>query len=227
MRLCTINGCERKHVAKGFCHMHYRQGKPRTMVTVPCDGCGKTCKKEPARLKRYSTLYCTPRCKTESQWRELWASQKTLVMYVPPRSSHAAITAYWQQQGLVQSRTFQSGYCRVCGGAYLTLYGDVTCRDECTAAWRADRKREGKHRRRALKRDAYRAPVRRADIYARDNYMCQICEQPLDMDAAVPHPHAPTIDHVRPLARGGTHEPDNVQAAHFICNAIKSDKWAA
>jgi 5-methylcytosine-specific restriction endonuclease McrA len=37
----------------------------------------------------------------------------------------------------------------------------------------------------------------------------------------VPEPLAPTIDHIIALANGGTHEPTNVQCAHFICNATK------
>ncbi len=80
-----------------------------------------------------------------------------------------------------------------------------------------------KDRRRARKRLAYVADVRRADIYARDKYRCQLCRRLLRMDVVVPHPKAAVLDHVIPLARGGTHEPANVQAAHFLCNSRKSD----
>jgi 5-methylcytosine-specific restriction endonuclease McrA len=38
---------------------------------------------------------------------------------------------------------------------------------------------------------------------------------------------SPTIDHILPLARGGTHEPSNVQAAHFGCNAAKGARVPA
>ncbi|MEO3856223.1 HNH endonuclease signature motif containing protein [Acrocarpospora sp. B8E8] len=34
---------------------------------------------------------------------------------------------------------------------------------------------------------------------------------------------APTLDHVIPLAKGGLHEPGNLQLAHFICNSTKRD----
>jgi len=47
-------------------------------------------------------------------------------------------------------------------------------------------------------------------------------------NAVVPHPKAPTIDHVIPLSKGGTHEPANVQLAHYYCNSIKADgAWGA
>jgi 5-methylcytosine-specific restriction endonuclease McrA len=37
----------------------------------------------------------------------------------------------------------------------------------------------------------------------------------------VPHPLAPTLDHIVPLARGGHHTRDNTQCAHFSCNTRK------
>lgn len=228
MRLCTIDDCDRKHLAKGLCKLHYNQQNPnhRRMIDHPCDGCGTVIKKEASRLNRYPTLYCTPKCKTATQHRDLWLSRKAMVIYTPKPAMHSTIASYWQQQGVKQSRTFKAGNCRVCGSTCLTLYADVTCRDECSKEWHADRRREHKQRRRARERNAYRAPVSRTAIYARDNYTCQLCAQPIDMEARAPHPLSPSIDHVRPLARGGTHEPCNVQAAHFLCNALKSDQWA-
>ena len=51
---------------------------------------------------------------------------------------------------------------------------------------------------------------------------CGTCHKPAKMAAEVPHPKAPTLDHIIPLAAGGTHEYANVKLAHFICNSIKS-----
>jgi 5-methylcytosine-specific restriction endonuclease McrA len=44
--------------------------------------------------------------------------------------------------------------------------------------------------------------------------------------ASVPHPMAPTIDHIVPLSKGGTHEPINCRTAHFLCNSTKGDRLA-
>ena len=77
-------------------------------------------------------------------------------------------------------------------------------------------------RRRAVRIGAYVEDVWRAKVYARDGYVCQLCRKPMKMSAEVPHPKAPTLDHVIPLVHGGTHEYANVQAAHFICNSRKS-----
>ena len=55
---------------------------------------------------------------------------------------------------------------------------------------------------------------------------CGICHEPIDY--TLPHldPGEFVIDHIIPLARGGTDELDNVQAAHRHCNRMKSDKTA-
>lgn len=82
-------------------------------------------------------------------------------------------------------------------------------------------------RRRARKRDAFVEIVRRAEIFARDLWRCMLCGEPLAMAEQVPHPLAPTIDHVIPLARGGAHAPWNVQAAHFLCNSRKRHNMLA
>ena len=69
---------------------------------------------------------------------------------------------------------------------------------------------------------AYVADVYRRKIFERDGWRCQICSKAVLRSKAVPHPRAPTIDHIIPLARGGTHEPANAQLACFACNCLKS-----
>jgi 5-methylcytosine-specific restriction endonuclease McrA len=87
----------------------------------------------------------------------------------------------------------------------------------------ADRQEE-KAVRRARKRGAFVANVSRLAIFERDGWVCQLCKEPLDREAQAPAPLSPTIDHIVPLAVGGTHEPRNVQAAHFICNSVKGHR---
>lgn len=70
---------------------------------------------------------------------------------------------------------------------------------------------------------AFVAPVSRVRIFERDKWKCRLCGKKVKRDAVVPHPRAPVLDHVLPLARGGTHEPANVQLACFMCNAHKRD----
>jgi 5-methylcytosine-specific restriction endonuclease McrA len=58
----------------------------------------------------------------------------------------------------------------------------------------------------------------RARIFARDNYTCQYCGA-----------HGVTLecDHIVPVARGGSHDDDNLNTACFQCNRSKRDKTLA
>lgn len=55
--------------------------------------------------------------------------------------------------------------------------------------------------------------------------VCGICGRPVDKSLKYPHPLAPVIDHIIPVAKGG-HPSDitNLQLAHWTCNRQKSDK---
>jgi len=110
---------------------------------------------------------------------------------------------------------------RPSGYAFVALPPEL--RERRARARHADRKA----RRRARLRTAFVETVRRAEIFARDGHRCLLCGDLLAMAETVPHPLAPTIDHVLPLARGGAHAPWNVQAAHFLCNSRKRDNVLA
>lgn len=91
-------------------------------------------------------------------------------------------------------------------------------------AW-SDNRKAHHARRRALTRGAVGAVAfSRDDIFERDGHMCMLCWTPLDMEAKWPEPKSPTIDHIIPLAKGGSHTPENVQAACARCNVRKSDR---
>lgn len=60
-------------------------------------------------------------------------------------------------------------------------------------------------------------------VYSDDRWICHLCGGKVDKHKAHPHPQAPTLDHVIPLARGGLHVRSNVRTAHFICNSVKRD----
>ena len=89
-----------------------------------------------------------------------------------------------------------------------------------------DNARRGWDKRRARKRNAYIADVYRAQIFERDGWRCQICKLKVNPRYTGTHPKAPSLDHIIPLAVGGTHQPSNVQLAHFGCNARKSSRAA-
>jgi 5-methylcytosine-specific restriction endonuclease McrA len=93
--------------------------------------------------------------------------------------------------------------------------------DDCVAASRKLSNQRKRRAERARKRGAKREPYTLAEIAKRDRNRCGLCGKRVAMTKAVPHPRAPTIDHVLPLHYGGDDTRANVQLAHFICNSRK------
>lgn len=112
------------------------------------------------------------------------------------------------------------GQCQTCGVACEPKRHKC---DECIAKSRAERKRRERRRRRNLKRGAASEHYTLAGIAERDRFRCGLCRRRVAMTRVVPHPKAPTIDHIRPLADGGDDTRANVQLAHFECNWKKRD----
>lgn len=111
--------------------------------------------------------------------------------------------------------------CSICDAIFAGRKIDKMCSDKCRqkaiAQWNAD----CKLRRRARLAKCKSSPYSRRAIFKRDGWTCRLCGKPLDRSKQCPHPLAPSIDHIIALANGGDDTPENVQAAHFICNSYK------
>lgn len=95
------------------------------------------------------------------------------------------------------------------------------CSTECnSAAHQATRKMS---KRAGSKRSGL---VSRAEIAERDAWRCGICGGRVSKARKHPDPLAPSIDHVVPLAAGGTNDSTNLQLAHLRCNLSKRDRPA-
>ena len=123
--------------------------------------------------------------------------------------------------------------CKACGREYviaLTGYNSSTyCSETCQ-----HRKYWDKHEKVRIKR-MYSRPhnndITLKKLYDRDNGQCYICGKTCDWnDRQAYHgiiavgPTYPTIDHVKPLAKGGTHTWDNVKLCCKRCNEVKGVK---
>lgn len=53
---------------------------------------------------------------------------------------------------------------------------------------------------------------------------CILCGEPIDPTLKAPHNMSRTIEHLTPIARGGRHDLDNIDFAHYGCNAQKQDR---
>ncbi len=227
-RTCSLAGCGRRHVAKGYCDRHYRQilnpKKSRARERI-CEACLKPyrTKRDPGRAR-----VCSPACRwfIDPTTLKSWPLCQCLgcERWVPKRkgdwcSAGCASRARNPPVERAMRPRFHAGWCRLCKVAFVDVWNDRPahyCSPRCS-------RRDERDRRRARKKAAYVAPVHRKDIYERDRWQCQICNEDVDREAEVPHPWAAVIDHVIPLAKGGTHQPSNVQCAHYWCNSVKGD----
>lgn len=81
---------------------------------------------------------------------------------------------------------------------------------------------------RPCKRDYAKYKMSARELAVRDGTACGICGSDVDMSLSrADGLDCPSVDHILPRSRGGTHEPANLQLAHLRCNMLKSDRMAA
>ncbi len=85
-------------------------------------------------------------------------------------------------------------------------------------------RKQAASRRRARLADAFIEDVDHDRVFESDGYVCYGCGRKCIKGAPNNHPLQPTIDHVIPLSKGGTHEYANVRTMCRQCNVGKGAK---
>lgn len=128
-------------------------------------------------------------------------------------------------------------YVESCGIKYAVDNGvcSLECRKEKLRRAKRIRRRVHKekrtenHCRRARKYGAaYDASITLKKLIVAKGLRCAICGGMCDLNdhswTDYAGPTYPSIDHIIPMSKGGSHTWDNVQVAHMICNSRKGDK---
>ena len=79
-------------------------------------------------------------------------------------------------------------------------------------------------RRRARKRGVVYETFSHLEIFEAHNWICGICELPIDPALKSPDPLSVSLDHIWPLSKGGPHIRANAQPAHRQCNNRKRNQ---
>lgn len=80
-------------------------------------------------------------------------------------------------------------------------------------------RREAQQRRRAQMATSDIGLFTELQVFERDGWTCWICDEPVErMPYRKRAPRMASVDHVVPLARGGSHTLDNVRCTHLDCN---------
>ena len=116
--------------------------------------------------------------------------------------------------------------CAVCGEKTTR---PKYCSDVC--ANKAENKRREIARRRKIASAMVDKDITVQGLFLRDGGRCYLCGEACDwtdkieIDGTIICGNRyPSIDHVRPLSKGGLHSWDNVKLAHRICNSLKNDQ---
>lgn len=98
--------------------------------------------------------------------------------------------------------------CSGCGNTFVRTYPtQVRCRRGCGRG------------------GPWFSPTLRLFVYSRDSWQCQLCGEQIDTDLLGANSlWSPSLDHIVPRSKGGSHDVENLQAAHLICNSRKGDR---
>lgn len=204
---CSVETCEAAILARGWCSMHwnrwYRHGSTDDPIAgnplwKHCNSCDGVFPRDGENFHAHSSssdglsAWCKP-CAAAKRRAHVAANREQV--------NEARRAAYWLDPD--KGRT-------------------------TAAKWRRrnperaqDVARAGNHRRRAVLTGTDSEMFSPTEIFDRDSWRCGICGGRIAHRRAYPDPLSVSLDHVVPLARGGTHTRANTQAAHLRCNLRK------
>ena len=115
--------------------------------------------------------------------------------------------------------------CAYCGATFTPTHRreQQHCSSQCASLFRHESDlRSGKRIARRLRMRCHKTLT--DAVVARDGAICHLCTKPIDLTLSGHDLMGLTIDHVIPIARGGSHTLDNLKPAHRTCNARKSSR---
>lgn len=146
-----------------------------------------------------------------------------------PSSTHLDIFPddLWKYQLLnqhIQTITFFP--CQYCGRAFEQHNKSCFCSEECRRKYKnlSKQRKKDDRTKQAKKNGNYDKSITLAKVYKRDRGVCYICGKHLILNDDYNRLDAPTIEHVVPICRGGTHTWGNVRLACRACNNAKGTK---
>ena len=118
--------------------------------------------------------------------------------------------------------------CKNCGQEYsigVTGYNsEQYCSAKCAKRWAMRVKNDRRIRR--LKNRPMDSDITLEKLFARDHGICYLCGKPCnwaDVTDGNAGDQYPSIDHVKPVSKGGSHTWGNIKLAHRVCNLAKRD----
>ena len=209
----------------------YRSQKKQ--ITVRCRQCGRTFERQFHIFRdvvngTWQSANECPLCKADAQkdrerQRREQAEHEAWIKAEQRATKKAELISRQMEERLANH------VCKNCGTEYCiasTGYNsEQYCSEKCMKRWGMRIKNDRRIRR--MKTRQHDTDITLEKLFSRDGGVCYLCGKQCnwkDMDAdGNAQDNYPSIDHVQPLSKGGTHTWNNIKLAHRGCNVAKRD----
>lgn len=200
-------------------------------IQKQCDWCGNKYRTGNGKAK-----YCSDKCRKEAHkqkqkdWREKHPGYLKRWHEEHPEYNKEWLEEhdnyYRDRSRRIRNSKERVSKCVICGTEFSTYHKRATtCSKECS-------KKEHERRIDKLKANGvFDKDISLEKLITRDDGVCYICGKPINRnDYAVINGikvcgnEYPSIDHVVPVSKGGTHMWSNVRLTHRRCNSIKGER---
>lgn len=242
LKQCSVEGCNEHVAGRSLCSTHYSRWLKKGTAERPC----KTCGEEVFGFGQaeYCSDECRPTC-SFSDCQRLCDGNSSLCKIHRRGVYHYGRLPNneWTKDRtcvVCGTESTQKRYRKVCSGKcrqLLSRNGGIPplmikqC-VKCTGF--IDLTITGKSGRKKRADTKFCEPCKKSrvlphqmsvtELADRDGTKCGICSTDIDMALVFPDTMRASVDHVIPVARGGSNDPDNLQIAHLHCNLIKHDR---
>lgn len=228
-RICSVQECKnddsRAPLSRGYCSKHYARWRKygstddrstshtaiRKTFKGECIHCGSSFDAGNS-LAKYCSKFCSSWARYLGPDCSLYCETCSIPMLAGPdsRKLGARCDGCSPEHGANgYAKGCRCSICRAAKAAYQRFFGRK--RFEETGSWpRGD----------WIKKDI------RFAVYERDDWICQICLEPVDIEAHYLDKWAPSLDHIEPQSHTivPNHDPENLRTAHRFCNGSRGDR---
>lgn len=192
-------------------------------VIIECKTCRTRMSRNLRTMRRKDCLYCEG-CMQEQRDRE------TLIRILNKRILTLNREIKLKEQEEQRQRDLITT-CQECGKVFKAdRFGVKYCSNKCSIRMNA-RGRDKKRLYKRLSNGRIDKDITLSKLIKKDNNICHICKGKCNRKdyAKTTEGHFivgrdyPSIDHVVPVSKSGTHTWDNVKLAHHYCNTVKRD----
>lgn len=201
----------------------YVSGNPNNdgIVIVKCTKCGTITQRNASMVRNKKKTTCL-NCK------EIEIKQRRQTKEYLKQLEKEKLEADRFNRG--NQLTITINECKECGCLFLDNNSSKYCSSKCRSR-NIQRRHDKKRLERAKQNGLVDSSITLLKLIKRDNGICYICGNKVNLEDYITKDnnvicgnYYPSIDHIIPLSKGGTHSWSNIKLAHRICNSLKGDR---